>query len=182
MRISLLPLILSTIIIFSLIPLVISYFYPDRVPGIRFYRQPPQGEILFTKQVYISGSIHSPGRYQLTPNMRIADLIELAGGVTAAVDKNFLAKELNLAESLKDEQHIFVPAFQQASAPAVVTNSTKVNINISSKEDLMSLPGVGDSTAGAIIAARPFKSIGQLTEVKGIGDAKWQELKDLVSI
>ncbi len=57
-----------------------------------------------------------------------------------------------------------------------------VNINTASKAELETLPGVGSKVADEIIAGRPFKSVEDLTEVKGIGDAKFAKLKPLVTI
>jgi competence protein ComEA len=63
------------------------------------------------------------------------------------------------------------------------TNSTqKVDLNAASQEELQRLPGVGPATAKAIVAARPFKSVNELTNVNGISEARFSKLKPLVSV
>ncbi len=57
-----------------------------------------------------------------------------------------------------------------------------INLNTASQKDLEALPGVGEKLASQIIAARPFKSVEDLQSVKGVGTAKFQKLKDLVSV
>lgn len=58
----------------------------------------------------------------------------------------------------------------------------KVNINTATLEQLDALPGIGPSTADKIIAARPFESIDELMDVSGIGEAKFDEIKELVDV
>jgi competence protein ComEA len=63
--------------------------------------------------------------------------------------------------------------------------SGKININKANKEQLIELPGIGPALAERIIehrAAKPFKSIDELKDVKGIGDAKYDKIKDLITI
>ena len=60
--------------------------------------------------------------------------------------------------------------------------SKKVDLNSATKAELETLPGVGAATAQNIIDARPFKSVSDLKNVKGIGDAKFAQLKDLVAV
>lgn len=59
---------------------------------------------------------------------------------------------------------------------------TKIDLNSADKTALESLPGVGAATADAIIAARPFKSVDDLKQVRGIGDVKFQQLRPLVTV
>lgn len=57
-----------------------------------------------------------------------------------------------------------------------------VNINTADKTTLEKLPGVGAATADRIIAARPFKSVEDLKNVKGIGTTKFESLKSQVTV
>ena len=57
-----------------------------------------------------------------------------------------------------------------------------IDINTASVDQLKALPGVGQVTAEAIVAARPFKSVDELKNVKGIGDAKMAKLKPMVTV
>ena len=86
------------------------------------------------------------------------------------------------------------PAAQRITNNENVTNKTtkvsssrdskskKININTASKTELESLPGVGPSTADNIIAARPFKRIGDLKDVSGIGDQRYDDIRPLVTV
>ena len=64
-------------------------------------------------------------------------------------------------------------------------DSSKVNINTASAEQLMTLPGIGESTAGNIIEYRKdtkFKSIDDIQEVKGVGAGKFEQIKDMITV
>ena len=63
--------------------------------------------------VQIVGAVESPGVYQISSLHRIGDLIELAGGLTADADQQYLVRQFNLASRLKDEQRIYIPFKQE---------------------------------------------------------------------
>ena len=137
--------------------------------------------------VYVCGQVVKPGVYEFPPGSRIGDAVERAGGFgpDAATDA------LNLAQSLQDEQQVYVPSSQNgpaSSASAGVSGQSDalVNINTASAAELVSLPGVGEATAAKIIASRdsegPFQAIEDLKRVSGIGDKKYEALKDLICV
>jgi competence protein ComEA len=137
--------------------------------------------------VHISGAIVKPGVYYLPQESRLVDLIQLAGGLTADADENLL----NLAKIVKDSEKITISTRldTQVKNPSLSENhpeEKKININLASKEDLTSLPGIGDSKAQAIIDYRikkgAFLSINELENVPGIGGGIFEKLKDLISI
>ena len=70
--------------------------------------------------------------------------------------------------------------------PAVVPRPGKININTASAEELIDLPGIGEVLAGRIIAYRekhgPFKKISDIDKVSGIGPAKYEAIKDLITV
>jgi competence protein ComEA len=68
------------------------------------------------------------------------------------------------------------------NSTAASTAKAKIDINSASKTELETLPGVGPATADAIIAARPFKSVSELKDVKGIGDVRYKEIRPLVTV
>lgn len=74
---------------------------------------------------------------------------------------------------------LFLIIFFQMS---LVFALAKIDLNTATPDQLNALPGVGDKVASEIIAHRPFKSVDELKEVKGIGDSKFEKLKDLVSV
>ncbi len=74
------------------------------------------------------------------------------------------------------------PAKTTDNATTHVPSSKKVDLNTASKADLETLPGVGPATASEIIAARPFKTVEDLKNVKGIGEARFDELRSHVTV
>lgn len=147
--------------------------------------------------VYVCGQVEQPGVYEFAPGSRIGDAIDRAGGFgpEAATDA------LNLAQSLQDEQQVYVPSKNEAQAPESSVQSGQsnssdasisgqsnrlVNINTASAAELVSLPGIGEATAQKIVASRdaegPFQSIEDLKRVSGIGDKKFDALRDLICI
>ena len=66
------------------------------------------------------------------------------------------------------------------------SESNKININLATIKELEDLPGVGEATANKIVRYRDengnFKSIEEIKNVNGIGDKKYEDLKELISI
>lgn len=160
-------------------------------------------EKIATIKVHVSGAVKNEGVYELEEDARIADAIEKAGGVTDIANM----KNVNLASKLEDGMKIYIPKQgedvlennleensnnKETTLGGSGTNSNvenekgKININKATKEELDTLPGIGESTAQKIIKYREehgsFKNIEELKEVKGIGDTKYEEIKDLVDI
>jgi competence protein ComEA len=113
----------------------------------------------------------------------LQDAINAAGGFAPDVD----VTTLNLARDLQDNEHVHVPRVGEPGAvPSEPSSATgKLNVNAATAEELDTLPGVGPSTAGAIIAYReqhgPFQSIDDLLNVRGIGPAKLDAIRDLTT-
>ena len=132
--------------------------------------------------VHIEGEVNNPGLIQVSFGTRLYELIERAGGTTENADLS----RVNLASILSDEQKIMIPAKVVIDDEESEENSKIVNINTASKEKLMTLDGIGSSMADKIIKYRQdngyFNSIDDLKKVSGIGESKFNELKDNVSI
>jgi competence protein ComEA len=145
--------------------------------------------------VHVAGHVATPGVYRLPPDSRVADAIALAGGPTATA----LSDAVNLAEPLHDGDRVYLPGIDDASGvPPGVTPSVQVSaasatgppgpvdLNTATAERLDSLPGVGPSTAAAIVAHRqvngPFATVDDLDAVRGIGPSKLDALRDLVTV
>lgn len=156
------------------------------VSAINFTGVMPEENLINRKLVHISGEIINPGVYEFENDMRIAEVIELAGGLTENADKQFISEKINLAQKLKDEQKIYIPSIKvfgvSDEASVLSENYALVNINNATLEQLDSLPGIGPATAQKIIDARPFESIEELLDVNGIGDSKYSEIVNLVTI
>lgn len=144
-------------------------------------------------QVYVSGQVAAPAVYELPPGSRVEDAVTAAGGFTAQAQP----AGVNLAQSLFDGMQIYVPAEGEvpnlivpvATAPAGTTNNSNgglVNINTAGLEELDTLPGIGPSTAQNIIDYResngPFATLEAIMDVPGIGEAKFNQIKDLITL
>lgn len=100
-------------------------------------------------------------------------------------DINFVESKSPVIQTAGSTEKPALNSSQSASNSNAKT-SAKININTASIEDLDKLPGVGPATAQKIIDYRtqngPFKTIQDINYVSGIGDAKYSQMKDLISI
>ena len=154
--------------------------------------------------VHITGAVNKEGIVELQTGARIADAIEKAGGAKENAD----IKNINLATILEDGMKVHIPTVEETQAnkeninvennassqidtgTKEATSNTKtqgkININTATQGELDTLPGIGPSTAVKIIEYRKengkFKSIEEIKEVSGIGDAKYEKIKELIII
>lgn len=146
--------------------------------------------------VHIHGEILNPGLVYLPIDSRISDAISAAGGITEIADLS----KVNLAYKLKDAQKIYIPSIydeeqeiciqEDAGANVVVPDSSPpsllININTAIQSELETLPGIGTSTAKKIIDYRltngNFKKIEDIMNVPGIGESKFNSIKDQICI
>ena len=135
-------------------------------------------------KAYVTGAVRQPGLYTIEEGDRLADLIDLAGGITEDADM----QAVNLAVRVEDQDHWTVP---KVGEPTIVTSNAgrvdlpvgKVDINTADAELLETLPGIGETRAQAIIRHReehgPFQRIDDIVAVPGIGAATMEGLRDL---
>ena len=137
--------------------------------------------------VHVCGHVANPRVYRLTKESRMFEAIEAAGGITEDAHETVL----NLAEVLEDGQQIYIPSrkeveTQEKTEKEAEKDDGKINLNSASKEELMTLSGIGEVKAQAIISYREehggFQSIEELTEVAGIKDASFQKVKDQIKV
>lgn len=148
-------------------------------------------------KVYICGEVSKPGVYSLLEGDRLDKLVTIAGGITQRADTTMI----NLAMKLKDEQFIVVPAkgtkiangqgmsgnMSQGNSLGKVAGDSGglININTASKEELKSLPRIGDALSQRILDYREkngsFKNIEEIKEVSGIGDKMFENIKDKIT-
>lgn len=136
--------------------------------------------------VAVVGEVANPGLMTLNEGSRIADALQIAQPLPHA---DLLAH--NQAQLLVDGQQIHVQAIG-ATPPAggatgaAPAESGTVSLNSASASELTALPGVGEATAAAIVAHReangPFTAVEQLTDVRGIGPAKFEAMRDMVGL
>jgi|LSQX01.1.fsa_nt_gb competence protein ComEA len=138
--------------------------------------------------VDISGGVKSPGIYEVDSETRLFDVIKLAGGIADDADID----QINQAEFIKDGQKIIIPTKNENEAEgssldegSSSNSDGTVNINSASKDELKTIAGVGDVIAERIIDYRKgsrFNSIEDIKNVKGIGDATYEKMKDSITI
>ena len=156
--------------------------------------------------VYICGAVSNEGVYELPCDSRIADAVEIAGGMTEDACSGYV----NLAEKLTDGEKIYIPTVDEVESndikiginefsgitssgsaglsdfPASNDSSSdgRININLATKEELMTLSGIGERKADDIIAYREanggFGAIEEITNVSGIGNTTFEKLKDKI--
>ncbi len=148
-------------------------------------------------KVYVTGEVNAPGVIELKEGDRIQDAIEGAGGIKAEAN----LKEINLAYEVSDGEKIYIPNLSEVSLEetqeiALSTSNSgsntssnsngKVNINKATASELTTVPGIGESTAQKIITYREengkFKAIEDIKNVSGIGDSKYNSMKDSICV
>ena len=137
--------------------------------------------------IHVTGAVVSPGVYSLAQGSIYADAVEAAGGCLPGADTD----RVNLAAPLSDGQHTYIPfqATDQLDPPLAEPDPgipiQRLNINAASPSDLEKLPGIGPSLAQKIVEYRHthglFLTIEDLIKVSGIGPAKLDQIRDLIT-
>ena len=155
--------------------------------------------------VHVCGAVKAPGVYGLTADSRLFEAIQMAGGLT----EEAAGEALNQAQLVEDGSRIYVPTKEEAKAgmenggtfaqnaengktegadgtAAGNPADDRVNINTAAKDELMTLPGIGEAKAEAVIRYREehggFQKIEDLMEVEGIKEGVFQKVKDQIKV
>ena len=162
-------------------------------------------------KIDIKGKVKKPGVYEVDSSMNVNDAIKLAGGIkNGATTLN-----LNLSKKLEEEMVIVVSSREKVKKntvsttneevknDAIITNEEKalidtvssknigyeslnlVNINSANLDQLLTLSGIGESKAKAIMSYREktiFESIDDIKNVPGIGDSLFEKIKDSITV
>ena len=145
--------------------------------------------------VYVCGQVAAPGVYELPGDARVYQAIEMAGGTLEGASP----ESLNLAQQAEDGQKIYVPTEEEAQTGAALQDTMggaqdtasdqaagKVNLNTAGLEELMTLTGIGQTRAEAILAYREeegdFRSPEDIMNVEGIKEGIYEKLKDEITV
>ncbi|MDM4720307.1 helix-hairpin-helix domain-containing protein [Micromonospora sp. WMMA1363] len=140
--------------------------------------------------VAVAGKVRRPGLVRVPAGARVADAVQAAGGALPGVDVALL----NPARKIADGELILVGVTAPAAAPppagavdaAGPATGGRVNLNTATLPQLDALPGVGPVLAQRIVGHREqhggFRSVSDLRRIDGIGDARYEQLKDLVTV
>lgn len=142
----------------------------------------------------VEGAVLKPGIYSLVSNSRLSDALISAGGLSENADRDWLAKNLNLAVKLVDGAKIYIPRIGETLLRSASSNfegqagitgnlaSDQINVNTASEEVLDTLPGVGPVTAQKIINGRPYSSIDELLSKKTVGSKVFEQIKEKITV
>ena len=141
---------------------------------------------------HVCGAVNEPGVYYLAEGSRKQDAVEAAGGFMEDAARSYV----NLAERIKDGEKIYIPteveveegkvAADPVDGPAAEQDDGLVDLNKADKSELMTLPGIGETKAEAIIAYREehgsFNSPEEILGVQGIKDGVYNKIKDKIVV
>lgn len=143
--------------------------------------------------IHVCGAVVSPGVYMCPADSRLYEVIDMAGGFCEDANDTYL----NLVDKVADGQKVYVPYNSQTgdsengmqeviqdATGAINNNSGLVNINTATKEQLMTLPGIGESKAADIINYRKnnggFSKPEDIKNISGIKEAAYSKIKDMI--
>jgi len=200
--------IIVTIVVILLISLILYFFdkedeeeYIDvnneiaNLTNEEIMEETEEGEEII---LHVIGAVKNPGIVKIKEGSRIVDVIEAAGGITEDAD----ISKINLAYIIEDGQKIFVPSradeiteeteyVTSESGDNIIVDDNEgensmVNINKATQTELETLPGIGPAMALRIIEHREengnFENIEEIKNVKGIGDAKFENIKNNICV
>jgi competence protein ComEA len=144
--------------------------------------------------VDVEGAVVKPGVYSIDSEARVQDALISASGLSANADRDWIAKNVNLAAKVSDSTKIYIPSIGESktilgiSASNSVTAGSsgigsggQININSAASDELDTLPGIGPVTAGKIIDNRSYSTIDDLLSKKVISSKVFDEIKDRIT-
>ena len=195
-------LIVGGIVLFIILTLISYVFFKPEKEKF-FFEEITTTETLEYIYVDVKGAIKNPGVYKFTTENRVKDVIETAGGLT----KNGSTANINLSKKLTNEMVVYIYTKEEIKkgSDKIICNTDckcesvevnncykqassngKVNINTASLEEFQTLPNIGESKAKAIIEYRdqngPFTTIEDITQVTGIGQTTFENLKEYITV
>ncbi|MFH1648884.1 MAG: ComEA family DNA-binding protein [Patescibacteria group bacterium] len=163
-------------------------------------------EVLFAEEegsdkkvvVDISGAVQDPGLYKVSSNLRVGELVDIAGGFNTNASAIWISRNLNLAQEISDAQKFYIPfewdtyvaesynvvSLKSSSASTTSntgTGNSAINVNNASIEDLDELPGIGPVSAQKIMDNRSYSSLEEFKTKSGLGESVVEKIEDLIS-
>lgn len=150
--------------------------------------------------VDVSGAVKNPFVYTFHSSARFIDAIQKAGGLTEDADAAFVARNINYARIISDQEKIYIPFLsdtmngvigenkriieyiQPNTFSETIPESKKMNINTASILQLDQLPGVGKVQADAIFKGKPYYALDDLLKNKTIPQSTYEKIKELISV
>ena len=161
---------------------------PGQVVTEHFSESTPSENETAEKRIYvhICGEIKKPGVYTFDEEPRVIEVVEKAGGFTKKAD----AGSINLAETVADGTRVEIAAKGKKKTKNTTvsqeSSTNQVNINTATKEELMTLSGIGESKATQIISYRetngPFQKIEDIMNISGIKEGIFSKIKDYITV
>ena len=173
---------------------------PTAVPSVTEEASPVPTLAAVSNKVYvhICGQVAKPEVYELPSGARVYDVVKKAGGFT----KKASTESVNLARVVVDGEQIFIPTEEEvkqgnynksdehessrSNSNSRAKENQTVNINMADLKELMTLPGIGEAKASAIMAYRdehgPFRSTEELMNITGIKNGLYTKIKDYIKV
>lgn len=138
--------------------------------------------------MHICGAVKKPGVYELPANTRICDAISAAGGLK----KKAADTDVNQAQLLSDNEQVYIPYKSKENKGTITdissntTEQSKINLNTATTEELLTLPGIGESKANSIVQYRQengkFSSIEEIKNITGIKDGVYSKIEAYITV
>ena len=167
---------------------------PETQEIVSEFQEPAEPKMLY---VYICGAVNEPGVYTLPEGSRVCDLFEAANGLAEEAATDYW----NQARLLVDGEMLYIPTMKEAedgqmgradnfsdlqNMTDANNTSGKINLNTASLEQLMEIPGIGESKAKAIINYRDtnggFSSIEEVMNIEGIKEGVFAKMKEYIVV
>lgn len=140
--------------------------------------------------VDVAGEVQKPGVYKLPSGGRVGDALVAAGGLAAGADREWVAKNMNLAEEVKDGRKIYIPEksdnqnTQSTSKSDLSENQTNglININTASQAELEKLSGIGEARAKVIISNRPYGAKEELISKTKLPQSIYDKILEQITV
>ena len=136
--------------------------------------------------VDIKGEVINPNVYKIQKGLRVIDVINLAGGLTEESDTS----NINLSKIVTDEMVIVIKSKNNEevyidSDVDINNNNQLIDINTCTIDELLTLPGIGESKANNIIEYRKknkFNTINDIMNVSGISESLFNKIKEYIKV